>query len=159
KAGQLRRLAGRKRLDVLIGAPPCQGYSTAGFRSKRTRTGYQLGAHERNYLYEFMGGAAVEPRPRLFLMEKVPGVQSARKENLSFLEAAARMLEDRGGYITTTWRLNASAFGVPQARIRYFLVASSTGVLPARPEEEYQDIHRPDLDHDALPPVTISEAI
>jgi DNA (cytosine-5)-methyltransferase 1 len=155
---QLRRLVGRRRLDVLIGAPPCQGYSTAGFRSKRSRTGYQFDADERNFLFEFMVGAAIELRPRLFLMENVPGMHSARKENLSFLEAAARMLE-RGGLVTTTWRLNASAFGVPQDRIRYFLVASATGTLPARPEEEYQDIHRPDLDHDALPPVTLSEAI
>jgi DNA (cytosine-5)-methyltransferase 1 len=159
KEGELRRLVGRKRLDVLAGAPPCQGYSIAGFRSKKTLTGYRLEGDDRNFLFEHMVRAAVELRPRLFLMENVPGMHSARKENLSFLEAAARMLEERGKFTTTIWRLNASAFGVPQDRIRYFLVASSTGSLPARPAEEYQDIHRPDLDHDALPPVTVAEAL
>jgi DNA (cytosine-5)-methyltransferase 1 len=159
KEGAFRRLAGRKRVDVLIGSPPCQGYSTAGFRSKKAVTGYRLDADDRNFLFRQMVRAAVELRPRLFLMENVPGMQSARKENLSFLEAAARMLEERAGFATAIWRLNASAFGVPQDRIRYFLVASSTGVLPARPAEEYQDIHRADLDHDALPPVTLGEAI
>jgi DNA (cytosine-5)-methyltransferase 1 len=159
KDGAFRRLAGRKRVDVLVGAPPCQGYSTVGFRSKKTVTGYRFEGDDRNFLFEQMVRAAVELRPKLFLMENVPGMQSAKKENLSFLEAAARMLEERAGFVTAVWRLNAAAFGVPQERIRFFLVASSTGTLPARPVEEYQDIHRAALDHDALPPVTLSEAI
>jgi DNA (cytosine-5)-methyltransferase 1 len=158
KAGQLRKLAGRN-VDILVGAPPCQGFSHAGFRSKRTRTDYRLTADERNFLFEHMVSAALELRPRLFLMENVPGMHSARKENLSFLEIAARMLEEKGRYRTAIWRLNASAFGVPQDRIRYFLVASRLGMLPTTPHEEYQDIHQREFDVDALPPVTLEEAI
>ena len=154
RAGQLRRLAGRN-IDVLVGSPPCQGFSHAGFRSKRTRTGYRLAADERNFLFEYMVSAALELRPKLFLMENVPGMQSARKENLSFLEVAGRMLEQKGCYRTAIWRLNASAFGVPQDRIRYFLVASRLGALPTMPLEEYQDMHQRELDLDALPPVTL----
>jgi DNA (cytosine-5)-methyltransferase 1 len=63
------------------------------------------------------------------------------------------------GYRTDIWRLNAAAFGVPQDRIRCFLVASRLKLLPARPAEEYQDLRRPDLDLDALPPITLAEAI
>jgi DNA (cytosine-5)-methyltransferase 1 len=157
--GELRRRLGKRRIDVLAGAPPCQGFSHAGFRSKSTRTGYRLGGDDRNFLFEYMVAAALELRPRLFLMENVPGMQSARKENLSFLETAARMLEQRGRFRTAIWRMNASAFGVPQDRIRYFLVASSSGELPSPPTEEYQDMHRHDFDVDALPPVTLDEAI
>ena len=155
----LQKLVGRKRLDVLVGAPPCQGYSTAGFRSRKTRTGYRLDKDERNLLFEYMLQAAVVLKPRLFLMENVPGMHSARKENLSYLETAAKTLEESGVFRTAIWRLNASAFGVPQDRLRYFLVASSIGTLPARPSEEYQDRLRPELDHDALPPITLQEAI
>ena len=158
KAGQLRRVAGRN-VDILVGAPPCQGFSHAGFRSKRTRTGYRLVSDERNFLFEYMVSAALELRPKLFLMENVPGMHSARKENLSFLEVAARMLEQRGHYRTAIWRLNASAFGVPQDRIRYFLVASRLGVLPTAPHEEYQDMQQREFDVDALPPITLEEAI
>src|SRR5262249_16771946 len=122
RRGELRRMLGKRRIDVLAGAPPCQGFSHAGFRSKSTRTGYRLGGDERNFLFEHMVTAALELRPRFFLMENVPGMQSARKENLSFLEIAARMLEERGRFRTAIWRMNASAFGVPQDRIRYFLV-------------------------------------
>jgi DNA (cytosine-5)-methyltransferase 1 len=123
-----------------------------------TRTGYRLGRDERNFLFEYMVAAALELRPRIFLMENVPGMQSARKEKLSFLEAAAHMLEDLGGFKTTIWQTNASAYGVPQDRLRYFLVASATGDLPTRPIEDYQD-HRQDFDVDALPPVTVQEAL
>jgi len=116
--GALTRLAGRRTLDVLAGSPPCQGFSTVGFRSKKTRTGYRLDADERNSLFENMVAAALRLKPRLFLMENVPGMQSAKREDLSYLESAAKMLQDRGGYRTEIWRLNASAFGVPQERIR-----------------------------------------
>jgi DNA (cytosine-5)-methyltransferase 1 len=145
KAGSLRKLVGRKRIDVLVGAPPCQGYSSAGFRSKKTHTGYRPDEDGRNFLFEYMVRAAAELKPKLFLMENVPGMQSARKENLSFLESAAKELEKLGKFKTAIWKLNASAFGVPQDRLRYFLAASSTGSLPARPFEEYQDRSRSDL--------------
>jgi DNA (cytosine-5)-methyltransferase 1 len=157
RRGELRRLLGRQRLDLLAGAPPCQGFSHAGFRSKVTRTGYRLGKDERNFLFEYMVAAALELRPRMFLMENVPGMQSAKKEKLSFLEAAAHMLEEQG-FRSAIWRTNASAHGVPQDRLRYFLIASATGELPIPPNEEYQD-HRQDFDVDALPPVTLNEAI
>jgi DNA (cytosine-5)-methyltransferase 1 len=158
RAGELKEILGRERIDVLAGAPPCQGFSHAGFRSKVTHTGYRLGLDDRNFLFEYMVIAALELRPRLFLMENVPGMQSARKERLSFLEAAAHMLRRRGGFKTTIWRVNASAHGVPQNRIRFFLVACATGELPTPLIEDYQD-HGQDFDVDALPPVTVDEAI
>jgi DNA (cytosine-5)-methyltransferase 1 len=159
-AGTLRRLVGRRQqLDVLVGSPPCQGFSSVGFRSKKTRTGYRPEADERNHLWEWMVSAALELKPKLFLMENVPGMQSAKREDLSFLEAAARRLEEEGGYRTEVWRLNAAAFGVPQDRLRCFLVASRLPLMPARPAQEYQDLRKPDVDLDALPAVGLTEAI
>jgi DNA (cytosine-5)-methyltransferase 1 len=157
--GELRQILGRDRVDVLVAAPPCQGFSHAGFRSKKTLTGYRIASDRRNFLFEHVVSAALELLPELVLMENVPGMQSARSENVSFLEAGARMLQARGGFHTAIWRFNASAFGVPQDRIRYFLVASRSGILPAPPPEEYKDLRRTDFDIDALPPVTIDEAI
>ena len=71
-----------------------------GFRSKKTLTGYRPDADERNFLFEWVAAAALELKPRIFLMENVPGMQSTKHEDLSFLEAAARMLRDKGGYRT-----------------------------------------------------------
>ena len=108
----------RSRLDVLAGSPPCQGFSSVGFRSKKTLLGYRPEDDDRNLLYETMVEAALVLKPKLFLLENVPGMKSAKKEDHSFLDTAAKLLEDRGGYRTEIWRLNASAFGVPQDRIR-----------------------------------------
>ncbi|MCK6680982.1 MAG: DNA (cytosine-5-)-methyltransferase [Thermoanaerobaculia bacterium] len=156
---RLLKEIGKARLDVLVGAPPCQGYSQVGFRSKATKAGYSTSEDHRNFLYEFLIEAAVLLRPRLFLMENVPGMNSARREKLTFLESARKLLEQKAGYTTAIWRLNSSAFGVPQERIRLFLVGALDGMLPTRPPEEYQDLGRADFDVDALPPVTLDEAI
>jgi DNA (cytosine-5)-methyltransferase 1 len=86
-------------------------------------------------------------------------MQSARRDDTSFLEAVAQRLEQQGGYRTEMWRLNAAAFGVPQDRIRCFLVASRLSLMPSRPQQEYQDLRRPDLDLDALPSIGLGEAI
>lgn len=156
--GELRRRAGRRRIDVLIGAPPCQGFSPVGHRSKVSLTGYSIKDDARNYLYRHMVAAAIELRPKLFLMENVPGMKSARKGDLSFLDEAARALAEEG-FTTTTWRLNAAALGVPQDRVRYFLVAAAGVPLPARPPEPYQDSLAREFDPHALPAVNFDEAV
>lgn len=154
---ELRRLAGRRRVDVLIGAPPCQGFSHVGHRSKGSLTGYKVKDDARNYLYQHMVAAAIALRPKLFLMENVPGMKSARKGDLSFLDEAAAALQEQG-FTTATWRLNAAAHGVPQDRVRYFLVAARGVPLPERPREHYQDSLGREFDPEALPAVTLDEA-
>lgn len=155
----LRGLVGDRPLDVLAGSPPCQGFSSVGFRSKKSLLGYRPEDDDRNHLYETMVEAALALKPKLFLLENVPGMKSAKRESHSFLDTAARLLEARGGYKTEIWRLNASAFGVPQDRIRFFLVASRLKVMPVVPTADYQDTRSQHLDHDALPPIGLSEAI
>jgi DNA (cytosine-5)-methyltransferase 1 len=158
-----RRLDGRP-LDLLVGAPPCQGFSSAGKRTKQAHfarkslRGYSVAGDSRNYLYEYLVGAALQLKPTLFLMENVPGMDSKRKDGPSFMQRAANMLEE-GGYLTAIWKLNAMAFGVPQKRSRKFLVASLTGSLPTVPESEFQDRSTRSFDPDALPPVTLDQAI
>ena len=153
----IRRVAGRRKIEVLIGAPPCQGFSHVGQRSKSSKTGYKVTDDERNYLYAHMVRFALALRPRLFLMENVPGMKSARDGASSFLDGAAKKLST-AGYKTTTWKLNAAAFGVPQDRQRVFLVAARDASLPALPVGEYQDQSARTHDPDALPSVTFDEA-
>jgi DNA (cytosine-5)-methyltransferase 1 len=154
---ELRRVAGRRKIDVLIGAPPCQGFSNVGHRSKSTLTGYNIGDDERNHLYRHMVRFALAFQPRLFLMENVPGMKSAKNGASSFLELAAKKLV-AAGYKTTTWKLNAAAYGVPQERQRIFLVASRNVHLPTQPVGQHMDFAARTLDPDALPAVTFDEA-
>ena len=158
ESGELKRLTGRRRIDVLVGAPPCQGFSHVGFRSKKTLLRHRVTEDERNYLFEYMIGAALELKPRLFLLENVPGMKSAKQGNLSFLEMAAAVLESQGAYRTAIWKLNAAAFGVPQERLRYFLVAARGRNLPAFPEADYEASQQ-EVPSDALPAITLEEAI
>jgi DNA (cytosine-5)-methyltransferase 1 len=159
RGDELRHLAGRPRVDILLGAPPCQGFSHVGFRSKRTRTNYRLVDDRRNLLWKEVVRAARELRPRLVIMENVPGMSSARHgENLSYLQAAARGLE-RLGFHTRIWKLNAASFGVPQLRMRHFLVGCRDGEVPSAPRGDYADMSGRDSDLDALPPVRFEEAI
>jgi DNA (cytosine-5)-methyltransferase 1 len=145
-------------VDVLIGAPPCQGFSQVGFRSKPGPTGYKVAEDARNYLFEHVVRAADVLNPRLLLLENVPGMESARRESVSFLDMAAAMLNEHG-FRTAIWRLNSSAFGVPQSRQRCFLIATRGRLLPPAPPQEYQELGRGSHDIDALPPVTLDEAI
>src|SRR5262249_12724533 len=69
RGADLRRLAGGPRVDILLGAPPCQGFSHVGFRSKRARTTYRLAKDHRNLLWKEIVRAARELRPRLVLVE------------------------------------------------------------------------------------------
>lgn len=161
---ELTQRAGKEVPDVLLGAPPCQGFSIAGMRSKishRARTtlrGYRIDEDERNYLFEYMVGAALQLRPRLFLMENVPGMDARRKSSPSFMKIAERILQE-GGFVTAIWNLDAATYGVPQRRTRKLLVASSAGHLPARPDTDFQDRAVRDFDTDALPPITLEAAI
>lgn len=155
--GELRRAAGRRKIDVLIGAPPCQGFSNVGHRSKTSLTGYSVSDDERNHLYTHMVRFALAFTPSLFLMENVPGMKSAKDGASSFLDSAARKLS-AAGYATATWKLNASAYGVPQDRQRIFLVAAKGTALPQHPQGHYKDLASRSLDPDALPPVTFDEA-
>jgi len=158
-----RRLDGR-RLDLMVGAPPCQGFSSAGNRSKlahlarKALQGYNIARDERNYLFEYLVGATLQLKPALFLMENVPGMDTKRKDGPSFMQLAAQMLE-QAGYSTTIWKLNAVSFGVPQKRLRRFLVASLAGAAPNAPVSEFQDRTTGSFDPDALPPTRLDQAI
>src|SRR5262245_20795566 len=159
RAADLRRLAGGAQLDILLGAPPCQGFSHVGFRSKRARTTYRLAKDHRNLLWKEIVRAARELRPRLVVMENVPGMSSAQhRENLSYLQAAERRLQHLG-FHTRIWRLNAAAFGVPQIRLRHFLVACRDAEVPQAPRGEHLDILCRDSDVDALPAVRLEHAV
>lgn len=159
-AEELRKAIGDRHIDVLIGAPPCQGFSHVGHRSKRSKHGMSREVHgdARNYLFEAFVRLASELKPHLVVMENVPGMESARVQNRSFVDLAMARLE-ACGYRATYWKLDATAFGVPQERTRIFVVGSRSGLLPARPEAEYKSLQEGSMDADALPQVTLSEAI
>lgn len=110
---------------VLVGGPPCQGFSRAG----RMDPGDPRSQHVRNFLE-----AANVVRPRAFVMENV----SALAESVRW-RPILNELEDRAhriGYSTTVLRLNARDHGVPQSRERMFMIGLRAGERALELERE-----------------------
>lgn len=133
---KLRNLAGLngKRIDVLFGGPPCQGFSLIGKRRPRD---------PRNLLlYEF-ARLIRQLRPRFFVVENVPGLISGKAQ--AYLKSFLRRTK-RAGYVVIepVATLNASDFGVPQRRKRIFIIGANKGeVLPSYPEVNSEPDLRP----------------
>jgi DNA (cytosine-5)-methyltransferase 1 len=116
---EIAKMAGG-RVDVVIGGPSCQGFSTAG-----RRHGWVRPEDERNRLWEHMLAVVDELKPRAFLMENVPGMVYWKEGHFGAKVLAA--FEDLG-YSVNKDILLAADYGVPQRRRRLFVV----GVLAPR---------------------------
>ena len=97
-------------LDLLDGSPPCQGFSTAGKRRVMDK---------RNDLVLHYIRLVDEIRPKVFIMENVPGMVKGRMKGL-FKEYTKRMKDM--GYKVRCKLLNSMHYGVPQFRERLFWV-------------------------------------
>lgn len=97
-------------LDVLIGGPPCQGFSIAGPRDMNDK---------RNQLYLAMVKLAEKIKPKAILLENVPGMVQTNGGI-----GAKRIIGDFKsiGYNMVSKLLYAPDFGVPQIRKRVFFV-------------------------------------
>ena len=100
-------------VDVLIGGPPCQGFSTYGARDVNDPRSL-LPSEYLRFLVAF--------RPKAFVMENVVGLVSIQGGRI--LEHIVSSAE-KAGYTTKVFTLNAADFGVPQTRRRVFV----TGIL------------------------------
>lgn len=114
-----------KRIDVIIGGPPCQGFSVAGKREMED---------SRNHLVWDFFRLITELHPRAFVMENVPGVLLAKDPSGQKLIDVLRDGYEAAGYKCTLWRLNAIDYGVPQVRKRTFLIGVKGCPVPGIPE-------------------------
>ena len=93
--------------EVLVGGPPCQGFSNANRQMALF--------DERNALYKEFLHVADGLKPALIIMENVPGMSAVR----TLVERDF----GRGGYNVRPFLVEASAFGAPQRRRRLFWLA------------------------------------
>ncbi len=121
-------LGGQHEVDLVFGGPPCQGFSHMGLRDVED---------PRNTLVDHFARLVAELRPKAFVMENVPGMQSG--DTRPILARVVGLLEIAGYNMTMPLRvLDASEFGVPQKRKRLFLLGVRQDVAdsipyPARP--------------------------
>ncbi|MBA2360680.1 MAG: DNA cytosine methyltransferase [Actinobacteria bacterium] len=143
-----------RRPLVLVGGPPCQGFSTAGHNDADD---------PRNRLaFAFLDAADVL-EPDVIVMENVPALMWRGRQHV--LDAIVKRLEARG-YLVDIAVLHAEAYGVPQLRRRLFLQARREGYAtwPA-PMRAVCDPAQPSLQPAAgeavgrAAPTTVGEAI
>ena len=104
-----------KKVDVIIGGPPCQAYSIVG----RARDPKNMEDDPRNHLYKQYVKFLREYKPKMFVFENVPGMLSAKNgEYFNKIKNAIR----KEGYLFDHRVLNAKDFGVLQDRKRVILI-------------------------------------
>lgn len=123
----LTQLAGTSEIDVLIGGPSCQGYSTIGKR---------IEDDPRNSLFLEYIRIVNEVRPKWIVFENVRGMLLYSKGH--FMKALRGELE-KIGYDVTWSILNAADYGVPQRRQRLFLIGNRIGIKPSLPVATHLD--------------------
>jgi DNA (cytosine-5)-methyltransferase 1 len=117
---QLQQIPSGRSADLVIGGPPCQGFSVAG-RMDPTDPRSQ---HVRYFM-----AVVNHVKPRVFVMENVKAL--AVNQRWAGVLNELRQIADALGYRTQLLLLNASHYGVPQARERMFLVGMQDGALVA----------------------------
>ena len=108
----LEELLDGKHIDIIIGGPPCQGFSMANRQ--------RLIDDPRNHLYKSYVEVVKRVKPRFFVMENVKGM----------LSVADQVKEDFRdiGYSVECHVLNAKDYGVPQNRERLIYIGNRIGI-------------------------------
>ena len=96
-------MLGEKKLDLIVGGPPCQAYSLAG----RSRSENKMVGDKRNYLYKLYAEFLKHYQPEYFVFENVVGLLSAKDEDGSLHLENMRKLFKAYGYSTEFRTLNA----------------------------------------------------
>ena len=112
------------RIDVLIGGPPCQGFSTIGKRVSSDPNKRYV-SDPRNTLFREYIRILNYLKPNFFLMENVEGLLTRDKGRI-FAEIKETFLNT--GYEFNYAILNAADYGVPQIRNRVFFYGNRLGV-------------------------------
>ena len=103
--------------DLLTASPPCEVFSTAGTSTRRLED-------ERLWLFREAVRLAVAVQARVLLFENVAGILNRRVGSELVVDVLRRELDDAGYCNRIEGVLDASDFGVPQTRERWFLMAT-----------------------------------
>lgn len=124
-----------KKITLLAGGPPCQGFSMFGKRRFINTQNYDPSTDPRNKLVFTFIDYVKALKPDWIMMENVAGF--ANLDNGFFLKELVKIINDIG-YEDCEWRiLNTAEYGVPQKRKRFILLANRTGNIIPWPKPKY----------------------
>jgi DNA (cytosine-5)-methyltransferase 1 len=131
--------------DLVVGGPPCQGFSRIGRAKRRSLLGaedrvkYNGEDQDRSLLYRQFLRVVAAARPRAFVIENVHAIRDAP----GGIDMAARIARESAdlGYNVRYFLLNAAWYGVPQQRWRIFFVGLrrdlGSGAIPRPPKRTH----------------------
>ena len=127
---EIEKIVGGKTIDVIVGGPPCQGFSLTGPRNFDD---------PRNKLYLAMIETVKRFQPKAFVIENVPGMATMYKGEVH--DEIIRRFK-KMGYEVKSKILCAADYGVPQMRKRLVFVGLRSGEafdfpLPYLTEDKY----------------------
>jgi DNA (cytosine-5)-methyltransferase 1 len=123
---KLESLIDINQVDMVIGGPPCQGFSTVGKGHANDK---------RNDLFKQFVRIVKLTKPKVVIFENVTGILA--KKNEKTLNAIFRSFE-RLGYIMDARVLSAEEYGVPSKR-RRTIIMGTLGSIPSFPKITYGD--------------------
>lgn len=115
----------KEDIDVIIGGPPCQGFSTLGKR---------FIDDPRNRLFKEYIRIVSDIRPKVFVMENVSGILSMQRGKV--LENIINSFNEIG-YKVQYRLLNAAEYGVPQLRERVIFIGTRLDIQITYPQKKY----------------------
>lgn len=161
---RLEEVVAGQPVDLIIGGPPCQAYSSLG----RAKDDQGMRNDPRNYLFESYVKVLDHYRPKFFVFENVTGILTAKINGKHIIDTILGAL---GVHYKVVLRpqecvLNSAHYGVPQIRKRVIIIGVRKD-LPMTPEEMYAGIRKTHYDPE-MPPeargklkpyVTVRDAI
>lgn len=126
-----------RTVDIIIGGPPCQAYSTAG----RVRDGKKMASDPRNYLFESYVRILEYYSPKFFVFENVTGLLSAQVKNAPIFPKVLKALGNKYKVIGNPEVLvhNTADYGVPQLRKRVIIIGVRKDIDKSA-EELYESV-------------------
>ncbi|MDY0202272.1 MAG: DNA cytosine methyltransferase [Tenuifilaceae bacterium] len=131
----IKKKLSNKKVDLLVGGPPCQGFSVFGSRRYINTKGYDPTEDIRNDLvFKFWEYAEVLD-PEWVIMENVPGLETLGDG--IYLKRIYELAK-KAGYTNIRHQvLNTADYGVPQIRKRLIVIASKKNYVLPFPKPKY----------------------
>ena len=117
----LNALIGNRKVDVIIGGPPCQAYSLAG----RIRDVNGMRDDYRNYLFESYLKVVSHYKPKFFIFENVVGMLSAAPDGTPIVDKIKEAFNKAGYAVVDDFKkalFDVVDFGIPQHRQRVIIL-------------------------------------
>lgn len=126
----------KAKVDLVVGGPPCQGFSIFGNRRFVNTKKWDVSQDQRNNLVFAFANIVVKSGAPWFIMENVPAILSARKGE--YVKAVEDYFAENG-YRTEHRILNAADYGAPQLRQRFILIGTKTDLAFPWPKPKYYE--------------------